>query len=60
MKAGDVMTRKLVSIGSYASIAEMVRLMLDNRISGLPVIDDNTAYSTQRIPGRLAGNNAIL
>jgi CBS domain-containing protein len=41
MKAGDVMTRKVVSIRPNASIAEMVRLMLDNRISGLPVIDDN-------------------
>jgi CBS domain-containing protein len=40
MKAGDVMTRKVVSIKPNASIAEMVRLMLDNRISGLPVIDD--------------------
>jgi CBS domain-containing protein len=41
MKAGDVMTRKLVSIRPNASTAEMVRLMLDNRISGLPVIDDH-------------------
>jgi CBS domain-containing protein len=43
MKAGDVMTRKVVSIRPNASIAEMVRLMLDNRISGLPVIDDHGA-----------------
>jgi len=41
MKAGNVMTRKVVSIRPNASIAEMVRLMLDNRISGLPVIDDD-------------------
>jgi CBS domain-containing protein len=41
MKAQDVMTRKVVSIRPNASIAEMVRLMLDNRISGLPVIDDH-------------------
>ena len=34
------MTRKVVSIKPNASVAEMVRLMLDNRISGLPVIDD--------------------
>ena len=40
MKAADVMTRKVVSIKPNASNAEMVRLMLDNRISGLPVIDD--------------------
>jgi CBS domain-containing protein len=41
MKAKDVMTPKVVSIRPNASIAEMVRLMLDNRISGLPVINDH-------------------
>ena len=40
MKAGEVMTRNVVSIGTDASVAEMVKLMLDNRISGLPVVDD--------------------
>ena len=40
MKAGDVMTRKVVSIRPVASIAEMAKLMLENRISGLPVVDD--------------------
>ena len=40
MKAADVMTRSVVSIRPNASIAEMIKLMLDNRISGLPVIDD--------------------
>jgi CBS domain-containing protein len=40
MKAGDVMTRNVVSTRPNASIAEMAKLMLDNRISGLPVIDD--------------------
>ncbi len=40
MKAGDVMTRKVVSIGLDASIAEMANLMLENRISGLPVVND--------------------
>lgn len=41
MKAGDVMTRNVVSTRPNASVAEMVQLMLDNRISGLPVIDDH-------------------
>ena len=40
MKAGDVMTRKVVSISLDASIAEMAKLILENRISGLPVVDD--------------------
>jgi CBS domain-containing protein len=40
MKAEDVMTRKVLSIRPDASIAEMAKLMLENRISGLPVVDD--------------------
>jgi CBS domain-containing protein len=40
MKAGDVMTRKVLSTNPDASIAEMAKLMLENRISGLPVVDD--------------------
>jgi CBS domain-containing protein len=41
MKAGDVMTKKVVSIKPDASVADMAKLMLDNGISGLPVIDDH-------------------
>ncbi len=40
MKARDVMTRKVVSISPEASIAEMGQSMLDNKISGLPVVDN--------------------
>jgi CBS domain-containing protein len=39
MKAMDVMTRDVVSIAPEASVLEAVRLMLQHRISGLPVID---------------------
>ena len=39
MKATDVMTREVVSIGPDASVLEAVRLMLQHKISGLPVID---------------------
>ncbi|HVY56632.1 MAG TPA: CBS domain-containing protein [Xanthobacteraceae bacterium] len=39
MKAGDVMTRHVVSIGPEASVLEAAQLMLQNRISGLPVVD---------------------
>jgi CBS domain-containing protein len=38
MNAGDVMTPKVVSVGPDASIVEAMRLMLANRVSGLPVI----------------------
>src|SRR6266699_1880303 len=40
MKASDVMTRNIVSIGRDAPIVEAIRLMLDNQVSGLPVVDD--------------------
>jgi CBS-domain-containing membrane protein len=41
MKTGDVMTRQVITIGPEDSILTAVRLMLQNRISGLPVIDKN-------------------
>jgi CBS-domain-containing membrane protein len=34
------MTRRVVSVTPETSVVEAVRLMLENRISGLPVIDD--------------------
>jgi CBS domain-containing protein len=39
MKASDVMTRRVITIGADATIMQAVNLMLDNRISGLPVVD---------------------
>ena len=39
MKARDVMTHHVISVSPDASILEAVRLMLQNRISGLPVVD---------------------
>jgi len=39
MKTRDIMTPKVVSVSPDASILEAIRLMLENRISGLPVLD---------------------
>jgi CBS-domain-containing membrane protein len=39
MNAADVMTLKVLSVGPGTSVAEAVRLMLNNNISGLPVVD---------------------
>ena len=39
MQAKDVMTREVISIEPEASILQAVRLMLQHKISGLPVID---------------------
>ena len=41
MQVKDVMTRNVISIGPDESIAKAAQLMLQNRISGLPVIDLN-------------------
>jgi CBS domain-containing protein len=39
MQVKDVMTRNVISVGPDESIMRAARLMLQNRISGLPVID---------------------
>jgi CBS domain-containing protein len=39
MKAKDVMTQRVISIEPNATILQAARLMLQNRISGLPVVD---------------------
>jgi CBS domain-containing protein len=41
MNAKDVMTPSVISIAPDASISAAARLMLQNKISGLPVIDDS-------------------
>jgi len=40
MKAKDVMTADVVSVSPDHSVRHAARMMLDHRISGLPVIDD--------------------
>lgn len=39
MQAKDVMTPRVISVGPKATILEGIRLMLQNKISGLPVLD---------------------
>ena len=39
MKAKDIMTSNVISVESTANVMHAVRLMLQNRISGLPVVD---------------------
>jgi CBS domain-containing protein len=41
MKAEDVMTRDVISIDPDSTVLQAARLMLQHRISGLPVIDAN-------------------
>ena len=46
MRAGDVMTRDVVTVGPGASVTDVAKLMLGRRISGVPVVDGS---------GRLVG-----
>ena len=39
MNAADVMTERVLSVGPDTAIIEAVRVMLDNNVSGLPVVD---------------------
>jgi CBS domain-containing protein len=39
MKASDIMSARVISIAPDANVLEAIRLMLQNHISGLPVID---------------------
>src|SRR5499427_8412064 len=41
MTAKDVMTQHVITIAPDASIVEALLLMLQHRISGLPVVDNN-------------------
>lgn len=43
MQASELMTPHVVTVRDDASVAEAIRLMLDRRISGLPVVDENGA-----------------
>ena len=40
MKAKDVMTKTVVSVGPDAGVQDIARLLLDRRISAVPVVDD--------------------
>jgi len=40
MKASDVMTRNVLTVGRETSVTQAIRMMLDNHVSGLPVLGD--------------------
>jgi CBS domain-containing protein len=39
MRAADIMTPRVITVSGNATIGEAIRLMLQNHISGLPVVD---------------------
>jgi CBS domain-containing protein len=40
MQVRDIMSDRVISVRSSDTVLQAIRLMLQNRISGLPVIDD--------------------
>jgi CBS domain-containing protein len=41
--AKDVMSKKVISVKKETSIEELSKILLDNKISGVPVVDDDGA-----------------
>jgi CBS domain-containing protein len=53
MKASDVMTRNVATVARDAPSADAIRLMLDHRISGLPVVDGSCKIAGMLTEGDL-------
>jgi len=43
MKASDVMVSKVITVGPQATVQEIATILLTNRISGVPVVDERGA-----------------
>jgi len=39
MIAADIMSHPVITVSPYTSLAEAVRLVVDRRVSGLPIVD---------------------
>jgi CBS domain-containing protein len=50
MQASDIMSSRVVSVAPEATVLDAIKLMLDNHISGLPVIDKARALSSASSP----------
>ena len=67
MQVRDVMTRSVISVTARQPVLDAVQLMLDNRISGLPVLDPAgklvgivtraTFFAAARLAPRGSGRN---
>ncbi|MCB1522414.1 MAG: CBS domain-containing protein [Hyphomicrobiaceae bacterium] len=54
MRAKDIMTTNLVTVGPEATVADVAKLLLDRHISGVPVVD-----ADQRILGILSEGDLL-
>ncbi|WP_111563645.1 CBS domain-containing protein [Rhizobium sp. AN80A] len=55
MQAKDIMTRKVISISPAVGVRHAVAVMLQNNVSGLPVVDDQ-----ERVCGMLTEGDLLL
>ncbi len=58
MQARDVMTKAVVTVKPEASIAEIASLLLEKRISGVPVVDETGSVVGMVTEGDLLKSNA--
>lgn len=54
LKAKDIMTKDVITIRSEATVEELARLLMEHRISGVPVVNDEN-----RIEGIVTENDLI-
>ncbi len=54
LKAKDIMTKDVITIRSEATVEELARLLIEHRISGVPVVNDEN-----RIEGIVTENDLI-
>ncbi|WP_168012026.1 CBS domain-containing protein [Halomonas salinarum] len=55
MRAADVMTTKVISVSPETDVQEIVRVLLDHRISAVPVVDDDQRLMGMVSEGDLMG-----
>ena len=41
LTAGEIMERELTTIGPESTVGQLVQIFLDNKIGGIPVVDEN-------------------
>lgn len=41
MKAKDIMTREVITVHKHATIKDIAQTLIDHKISGVPVVDDD-------------------
>jgi CBS-domain-containing membrane protein len=54
LKAKDIMTKEVITVGPGATVEELARILIDNKISGVPVVDEQ-----KRLKGIVTENDLI-